>query len=90
MTAPRRSGGSGAAIRISTRRGAVPEIVDHAKTGVVVDNYRDMEEPEVLELADSLDPMVIRKEVEARFSPEMMVSNYVAAYEATIESSRAA
>ena len=55
------------------------------KTGVIVDNYRDMEEPEALELADSLDPVVIRKEVETRFSPEMMVSNYVAAYEATIE-----
>ena len=75
---------------ISTRRGAVPEIVDHGKTGVVVDNYRDMEEPEALELADSLDPVVIRKEVETRFSPEVMVSNYVAAYEATIEASRSA
>ena len=31
---------------ISTRRGAVPEIVEHGKTGVVVDNYRDMEEPD--------------------------------------------
>jgi hypothetical protein len=28
---------------------------------------------------------VIRKEVEARFSPEHMVADYVAAYEATIE-----
>jgi len=72
---------------VSTRRGAVPEIVEHGKTGVLVDNYRDMEEPEVLELADSLDPVVIRKEVEAHFSPEMMVANYVAAYEATIAAS---
>jgi hypothetical protein len=39
----------------------------------------------VLELADSLDPVVIRREVEGRFSPEHMVANYVAAYEATIE-----
>ena len=70
---------------ISTRRGAVPEIVEHGRTGVVVDNYRDMEDPAVLELADTLDPVVIRKEVEERFSPEMMVANYVAAYEATIQ-----
>ena len=70
---------------ISTRRGAVPEIVDHGRTGVIVDRYRDMEDPAVLELADSLDPVVIRKEVEDRFSPEHMVANYVAAYEATIE-----
>jgi hypothetical protein len=44
-----------------------------------------MEAPSVLELADSLDPVVIRKHVEANFSPEIMVANYVAAYEATID-----
>jgi len=33
---------------------------------------------------------VIRKEVEERFSPENMVANYLAAYEATIEATRAA
>ena len=30
------------------------------------------------------DPVVIREEVETRFSPKIMVANYVAAYEATI------
>jgi len=74
---------------ISTRRGAVPEIVDHGRTGVIVDKYRDMEDPAVLELAESLDPAVIRREVEERFSPENMVANYVASYEATIEATRA-
>ena len=43
----------------------------------------------MLELADSLDPVVIRREVEERFSPENMVANYVAAYEATIEATAA-
>ena len=38
----------------------------------------------VLEQADSLDPAEIRREVEDRFSPEHMVADYVAAYEATI------
>jgi glycosyltransferase involved in cell wall biosynthesis len=75
---------------ISTRRGAAPEVVDHGRTGVIVDNYRDMEDTAVLELADSLDPQVIRSEVEDRFSPEHMVANYVAAYEATIEATRKA
>ena len=75
---------------IATRRGACPEIVDHGRTGVLVDNYREMEDPAVLELADSLDPVVIRKEVEERFSPEHMVANYVAAYEATIAATRSA
>jgi glycosyltransferase involved in cell wall biosynthesis len=72
---------------ISTRRGAVPEIVDHGRTGVIVDNYREMEDEAVLALADSLDPVVIRTEVEERFSPEHMVADYVAAYEATIAAS---
>ncbi|MBA3565529.1 MAG: glycosyltransferase family 4 protein [Actinomycetota bacterium] len=69
---------------IATRRGAVPEILEHGRTGVIVDRYRDMEDEAVLECADSLDPVVLRREVEERFSPEHMVANYVAAYEATI------
>jgi glycosyltransferase involved in cell wall biosynthesis len=73
---------------IATRRGSVPELVDHCRTGVIVDHYREMEDSEVLEQADSLDPMVMRREVEERFSPEHMVADYVAAYEATIESAR--
>jgi hypothetical protein len=51
---------------------------------VLVDNYRDMEDPEILALADSLDPEVLRREVEERFSTEHMVVEYVSAYEATI------
>jgi glycosyltransferase involved in cell wall biosynthesis len=74
---------------LSTRRGAVEEIIDHGRTGVVVANYRDMEDPAVLELADSLDPAVMRREVEERFSPENMVASYVGAYEATIEATPA-
>jgi glycosyltransferase involved in cell wall biosynthesis len=69
---------------LATRRGAFPEIVDHGRTGILVDNYRDMEDPAVLEKVDALDPAELRREVEERFSPEHMVANYVAAYEATI------
>jgi len=73
---------------IPTRRGAVPEILVHGKTGIIVDSYRDMENPTVLEEADSLDPAVLRREAEERFSPEHMVAEYVAAYEATIATTR--
>jgi glycosyltransferase involved in cell wall biosynthesis len=69
---------------LATRRGAFPEIVDHGRTGILVDNYRDMEDPAVLEQVDALDPAELRREVEERFSPEHMVADYVAAYEATI------
>jgi glycosyltransferase involved in cell wall biosynthesis len=74
---------------IATRRGAVPEILDHGRTGIIVDHYREMEEPAVLEQADALDPAEIRREVEERFSPRRMVADYVAAYEATIEATGA-
>lgn len=74
---------------VATRRGAVPEIIEHGRTGVIVDSYREMEDPAVLELADTLDPTVLRREVEERFSPEHMVADYVAAYEATIEATTA-
>ncbi|MCS7006270.1 MAG: glycosyltransferase family 4 protein [Thermoleophilia bacterium] len=74
---------------ISTRRGAIPEIIDHGRTGILVDSYREMEDPAILELADSLDPTELRREVEERFSPERMVADYLEAYEATIESADA-
>jgi glycosyltransferase involved in cell wall biosynthesis len=75
---------------IATRRGAFPEIVDHGRTGVLVDNYREMEDPAILELAEKLDPAEMRREVEERFSTERMVANYVAAYEATIAATNGA
>jgi glycosyltransferase involved in cell wall biosynthesis len=68
---------------IATRFGAVPEVIDDGATGVIVDRWRDM--PDALELADALDARVQRQAVEERFSPERMVADYVAAYEATIE-----
>jgi glycosyltransferase involved in cell wall biosynthesis len=74
---------------VGTRRGALPEIMEHGRTGVLVDNYREMEDPAVLELADSLDPAELRREILERFSPEHMVANYIAAYEATIAATNA-
>ena len=49
-----------------------------------------MEDPAILEQADSLDPMELRREIDERFSPEHMVANYVSAYEATIAAHRGA
>jgi glycosyltransferase involved in cell wall biosynthesis len=74
---------------IATRRGAVPEIIDHGRTGVIVDNYREMESEAILDQADALDPAVIRQAVEERFSPERMVAEYLSAYEATIAATSA-
>jgi glycosyltransferase involved in cell wall biosynthesis len=68
---------------IATRHGAVPEVIEHGVSGLIVDHYRQM--TTALEEADSLDPLECRRYVEERFAPERMVGDYVAAYEAAVE-----
>jgi glycosyltransferase involved in cell wall biosynthesis len=64
---------------IATRWGAVPEVIEDGVSGIIVDSYREM--PAALERADALDPAELRRSVEARFSQQRMVGDYVAAYE---------
>ena len=68
---------------IATRRGAVPEVIEHGRSGIIVDDYRQM--GAALEQADALDPLECRRYAEERFSPERMVGDYLAAYRAAIE-----
>jgi glycosyltransferase involved in cell wall biosynthesis len=67
---------------VATRWGAVPEVIEHGRTGVIVDDWRRM--ADALEEADALEPVALRREVEERFSPGRMVADYVAAYEAAL------
>jgi glycosyltransferase involved in cell wall biosynthesis len=67
---------------VATRYGAVPEVLDNGRTGIIVDDWRDT--AEALEQADALDSAVMRQEVVERFSPQRMVADYVAAYEAAL------
>jgi glycosyltransferase involved in cell wall biosynthesis len=67
---------------IATRRGAVPEVIEHGVTGVIVDDYRRM--PAALDDADALEPLAIRRRAEERFAPERMVDDYLAAYRRVI------
>jgi glycosyltransferase involved in cell wall biosynthesis len=67
---------------IATRRGSVPEVVEHGRSGIVVDDYTDM--VDVLAAADELDPLELRRAAEERFSRERMVHDYVAAFEQVI------
>jgi glycosyltransferase involved in cell wall biosynthesis len=67
---------------IATRRGAVPEVVEDGVTGIIVDDWADL--GAALEAAERLDPAAMRKAVEERFSPQRMVADYVAAYEAAL------
>jgi glycosyltransferase involved in cell wall biosynthesis len=68
---------------IGTRHGAVPEVIEHGRSGIIVDTYRKM--GDALDEADALDPIECRRYVEERFAPERMVEDYVAAYRAAID-----
>ena len=67
---------------IATRHGAVPEVIEHGVSGIIVDNYKQM--AGALDEADALDPNECRRYVEERFAPERMVGDYVAAYAAAL------
>ncbi len=71
---------------IATRWGAVPEVIDDGRTGIIVDDWRQT--AGVLEAADALDPDEMRRVVEESFTPARMVADYVAAYEAAIARGR--
>ena len=64
---------------IATRCGAVPEVIEDGRTGVIVDDYREM--AAALGEADGIDPLECRRYVEERFSAERMVRDYEAAYQ---------
>ena len=68
---------------IATRHGAVPEVIEDRRSGIIVDNYKQM--AAALEQADALDPMECRAYVEDRFAPERMVGDYERAYRAAID-----
>ncbi len=68
---------------VATRIGAVPEVIEHGVSGIIVDDYREM--AAALEEADRLEPQALRAFAEERYSPQRMVADYVAAYTAHIE-----
>jgi glycosyltransferase involved in cell wall biosynthesis len=63
---------------VATRHGAVPEVIEDGRSGIIVDDYKEM--AAVLERADAIDPLECRRYVEERFSKERMVADYEAAY----------
>jgi glycosyltransferase involved in cell wall biosynthesis len=73
---------------IATRHGAVPEVIEDGRNGIIVDDYRQM--PEALERADSLDPLECRRYVEDRFGPQRMVEDYLGVYQAVVGRAAAA
>ena len=64
---------------LATRLGAVPEVVEHGRGGLVVDTIDEMAAciPQML----TLDPEDVRAVAEERFSARRMVQDYERAYE---------
>jgi glycosyltransferase involved in cell wall biosynthesis len=67
---------------IATRWGAVPEVIEDGRSGIIVDDYREM--AAALPDADRLEPLELRRAAEERFARERMVGDYVAAFETAI------
>jgi glycosyltransferase involved in cell wall biosynthesis len=67
---------------IATRWGAVPEVIEDGRSGIIVDDYSEM--AGALAAADALEPLDLRRAAEERFSKERMVGDYVDAFEAAI------
>jgi glycosyltransferase involved in cell wall biosynthesis len=67
---------------IATRRGAVPEVVEHGRSGIIVEEYTEM--AAAIDAADALDPWACRAFVEEQFSRGRMVMDYVNVYRAVL------
>jgi glycosyltransferase involved in cell wall biosynthesis len=67
---------------LATRLGAVPEVVEQRRGGIVADTVDELI-PQV-EAAAALDRVQVRAVVEEKFSAERMVSEYEEAYERLI------
>jgi glycosyltransferase involved in cell wall biosynthesis len=63
---------------VAFRRGALPEVIEHGRTGFLVSDVHEM--AEALRQAGSLDPAECRREAERRFSSDLMVSRYLDLY----------
>ncbi|MGH9082389.1 MAG: glycosyltransferase family 4 protein [Acidimicrobiales bacterium] len=63
---------------VALRRGAVPEVVVHGITGMVVDDPAGL--PAAIHAARALDPAACRSHVERHFSVEAMAGGYERAY----------
>ena len=68
---------------IATRWGAVPEVVEHGRSGIIVNTYREMRRGARAPPTRSSRSSAARY-AEERFAPERMVGDYVEAYRAAI------
>ena len=68
---------------IALRRGSAPELIDHGRTGFVVDTVEEM--ADAVSRIGSIDRTACRTHVERHFSPQIMTQNYLRVYEQLLE-----
>jgi glycosyltransferase involved in cell wall biosynthesis len=71
---------------IAFRSGALPEIVEHGRTGFIVDGPKEM--AAAIRRAEEIDPEVCRQTARERFSADRMLRNYMAIYRRLAEADR--
>jgi glycosyltransferase involved in cell wall biosynthesis len=67
---------------VATRWGSVPEVVEHGRSGMIVDELTEF--PAAIEAAAHLDRADVRRAAEERFGPDTMVAAYVQAFVAAL------
>lgn len=68
---------------IAFRSGALPEIVDHGKTGFIADSLRQM--LEAVRFSSDISPEICRATAEVRFDSRRMVSEYLSIYRSVVD-----
>jgi glycosyltransferase involved in cell wall biosynthesis len=71
---------------VAFRTGALPEIVEHGRTGYIVSDAEEM--AEAIRMAGKLDAEECRQAAQTRFSAEAMVQRYLETYDRLIAQSR--
>jgi glycosyltransferase involved in cell wall biosynthesis len=71
---------------VASRFGAVPEVVEPGRSGVIVDDWADA--AQAIEQADEIAPEDCRAYARERFARERLVRDYVAAYETALDARR--
>lgn len=67
---------------IAIRRGSMPEIIEHGRTGFLIDTLADAEN--AIDQVAALDRRTISQDVERRFSVDRMAEEYLALYHRVI------
>ncbi|MEU4697556.1 glycosyltransferase [Nonomuraea dietziae] len=63
---------------VGLRRGCLPELIDHGRTGWLADTEEQL--AELLLRVEEIDPEECRREAEQRFSPSVMADRYLEVY----------